>query len=218
MNSGTRLFKLIISAIGIGCASLAMSDRAQALAIVDSVNADKPTAKYAWLATEVGWLYTPNFSYSLSGILTKFEASGPAFNAGTVRTVTVEVYDKAPQAGGTLLRSANFTALFGAFSGGNFAPLSLIGGEDYFIGFRNVRDLGVNTTDAAGAIGLAPLYYSFANDGSYTKTESQYFTSNPILQFETEATSIPTPALLPGLIGFGVATWRKRKTEAASEV
>lgn len=30
-------------------------------------------------------------------------------------------------------------------------------------------------------------------------------------------TAIPTPALLPGLIGMGVAAWRKRKSEAAAE-
>jgi hypothetical protein len=30
-------------------------------------------------------------------------------------------------------------------------------------------------------------------------------------------TAIPTPALLPGLLGFGVSVWRKRKSEAIAE-
>lgn len=35
------------------------------------------------------------------------------------------------------------------------------------------------------------------------------------IQFSNPATEIPTPALLPGLIGMGIATLRKRKGEAA---
>jgi hypothetical protein len=31
---------------------------------------------------------------------------------------------------------------------------------------------------------------------------------------EGDTTSIPTPALLPGLVGFGLSVWRKRKAEA----
>lgn len=35
---------------------------------------------------------------------------------------------------------------------------------------------------------------------------------------ELETVPIPTPALLPGLIGLGAAAWRKRKQGAAQEV
>lgn len=34
----------------------------------------------------------------------------------------------------------------------------------------------------------------------------------------TPATPIPTPALLPGLLGMGIAAWRKRKGEPAEQV
>lgn len=37
------------------------------------------------------------------------------------------------------------------------------------------------------------------------------------LSLNSSATAIPTPALLPGLIGMGIATFRKRKGEAAQE-
>lgn len=32
-----------------------------------------------------------------------------------------------------------------------------------------------------------------------------------------EVTAVPTPTLLPGLIGFGLGAWRRRKTEAADQ-
>lgn len=35
--------------------------------------------------------------------------------------------------------------------------------------------------------------------------------------YDIEANPVPTPALLPGLIGMGVAAWRKRKGEMAEE-
>jgi hypothetical protein len=38
--------------------------------------------------------------------------------------------------------------------------------------------------------------------------------SNPT-SYSLSVSVIPTPALLPGLVGFGVATWRKRKEQAA---
>jgi hypothetical protein len=34
------------------------------------------------------------------------------------------------------------------------------------------------------------------------------------IAIEGDTTSIPTPALLPGLVGFGLSVWRKRKAEA----
>lgn len=36
--------------------------------------------------------------------------------------------------------------------------------------------------------------------------------------FETTQTAVPTPALLPGLIGMGIAAWRKRKGELIEEI
>jgi hypothetical protein len=40
-------------------------------------------------------------------------------------------------------------------------------------------------------------------------------TTNPSLRFPTLATAIPTPALLPGLVGFGIAALRKRERQSA---
>lgn len=42
-----------------------------------------------------------------------------------------------------------------------------------------------------------------------------YFSAVNNLRVGQAATPIPTPALLPGLIGLGLSVWRKRKAAAA---
>lgn len=44
---------------------------------------------------------------------------------------------------------------------------------------------------------------------------NELFVDNAIYQF---AAPIPTPALLPGLIGMGIATWRKRRSASSKQV
>jgi hypothetical protein len=202
-----------VSAVSFVLTMAGASSPAQALSIADSVNADKSPTPVFWRATEVGWLYTPSISYSLSGINTKFGAVTDP-NLGLPRTVTLEVYDQLPEMGGTLLRSTSFTALLNTFSGGRFSPLNLIAGEDYFIGFRNVAGLGVNETDDADAMSLDLLRFGFDNDGSYSLIDSG-INSQPILEFAETPDAIPTPFLLPGLLGLGVKVWRKRRAAIA---
>lgn len=209
----TNMLKVTLTQASFGClVTLALAvpgiQKASALSVVDSINSDKTPANTYWLATEVGWTYTPGFSYDLSGVNTKFGSDDS-------RTVTLEVYSAAPALGGALLRSVGFTPVANAFSGGTFSPLSLLAGQSYFIGFRNTGGLNVNVTADQGASALDPLRYSFSNDGSYNSVESGIFTAQPILQFVGEnTTSIPTPALLPGLIGLGLGVLRKRKAAA----
>ena len=82
-------------------------------AVIDSVNAGRNADANAWGVPEVGWIYTPSFSYNLTGVGTKFGSGDP-------RTITVEVYDELPSQGGTLLRSAIFSPVANAFTGGGF--------------------------------------------------------------------------------------------------
>lgn len=145
-------------------------------AVIDSLNeslAPKPTT---WDAGEVGWTYTPSFDYSLEGIETKF---------GSVdsRIVTLEFYDEHPEDGGVLLRSGSFSPASNVFSGAVFSGLMLTAGEDYFMGFRHVLDLGVNVTEDSGATAMSPLRFSFDDNGSYDFFEPGTFTENPILRF-----------------------------------
>ena len=132
--------------------TLSVCDAASA-AVMDSINADKTADTEGWGVCEVGWVYTPGFSYNLTGVRTKF-------GSGDSRMVTVEVYDELPSQGGTLLRSATFSPLANTLAGGSFAPLELSAGEDYFIGFRNVLGLNANFTPEPDSVSVSPLYYS----------------------------------------------------------
>ena len=160
----------LFTVAGTACATSTFSTSVQAATVVDSVNASNFPVNdgCTWFASEVGWSYTPRFSYNLSGINTKFGEGVGVMS----KPVMVEVYDKAPTTGGTLLRSASFTATANAFSGGIFAALNLLAGEDYFIGFRNVNGLGVNFTQDAGAVALNPFQFGFGNSGSYSSGSS----------------------------------------------
>lgn len=202
-----------VSAIATTITISAVCPSSAQAAVIDSVNANRsPSANSFWGVSEVGWFYTPTFSYTLNGINTKFGSGGFANN----RTVTVEIYNGAPSAG-TLLRSANFTALINQFSGGTFASLNLTAGQNYFIGFRNVSSLGVNFTNESGATALSSLRYGFANNGSYPDSFNFIPNTQAILQFTQNSTPIPTPALLPGLAGLGIAAWRKRRANQEQE-
>jgi hypothetical protein len=157
-----------------------------------------------WNAAEVGWLYTPGFSYNLTGVETKFSSVD-------VRTVDLEIYDEHPLLGGTLLRSASF-APSTSFAGGSFMDLPLVGGEDYFIGFRNVLGLGFNTTADAGATSLGFLFFNGTNNGTYPNSE-QGTHSQPILQFIGnrigEPSAVPEPTSM-ALLGMGALPLLRR--------
>ena len=175
----------------------------------DAVNVNATPASSAWAATEVGWDYMPATSYSLTGIETKFLSGDPD------REVTVALYGAEPSSGGTLLRSANFTPTGGTFSGASFAALTLAAGQNYFVGFRNVGDLGVNVTGDAGATALSALHYDFYRNGAYDASESGDFTNNPILRFDAapvpEATTAVSLGLLLALSGLASVVRRRRE-------
>lgn len=140
--------------------------------LVDAINQSGYPEMNEWYAADVGWEYTPAFSYTLTDVFTKF---GYVDN----RTVTVEVFDGLPSNGGILLRSAEFTPANLAYSGASFAPLNLAAGHSYFIGFRNVSGLDVNVSYNPDLTDFL-LYYSFADDGSYSIVTSG---DAPILEF-----------------------------------
>jgi hypothetical protein len=147
--------------------------------LVDAVNQNGITSPLNrfWPA-DVGWEYTPPVDYILTGVFTKF--SYIPYNDN--RTVTVEIYDGLPSDGGRLLRSADFKPLANAFSGALFPPTNLRAGHAYFIGFRNVANLGQNIARYEATV-LSPFYYSQFDDGTYSFSESGYHSSCPILEF-----------------------------------
>ncbi len=151
---------------------------------------------------EHGWVYTPAVAFDLIGIKTKFGTGDSS------RTVTLEIYDELPSAGGTLLRSGTFSPVANQFAGAFFAELALEAGEDYFIGFRNLAGLGSNTTKEEGAVEL-PAFFSFKDDGSYDTVDDFVFAPRVILQFFAEG-EVPEPGTL-ALFGIGLALMMRRQ-------
>src|ERR1700733_11783301 len=100
----------IVAAATTAMFIFAGASAANADSVADSVNVgDSGDSGAYWGSSEVGWLYTPSSSYSLSGIETKFSIP----NQTTIedRTVTVVVYQGGtPANGGTFLESFAFNS------------------------------------------------------------------------------------------------------------
>ena len=129
----------------------------------------------------------------------------------------------------------------GSFSQPDFATFDLGGDKGYFglfVGsldpfnsiefFRNgVSKLLLNGTQIAGITGTPSsgdqnvgVYYNFFGENNSDVFDKVVLGSTGIA-FEVDniatRTAIPTPALLPGLIGMGVAAWRKRRGESVEQ-
>lgn len=152
----------------------------------------------------VGWYITPNVSLDLTRIETNFH---PVIQSGSQnRTVTAEILTDRRSFGGTLLRSVAFdsSTARGQLGGGSFAPVMLAAGTTYFIGFRNIAGIGINTTSVAGAVNCGPCLYL----DNQTTVEGQYqirggsdqpsAIDQPILRLiGVAATPTPTPSSSP---------------------
>ncbi len=169
---------------------------------VDSVNADKtPFAYIVGGRGEIGWIYTPQFSYTLTGIKSYFGTLGaPVYDP--VPTVTFEIYNEVPIDGGTLLRSVTFSVGWSWPPGGEFTPLDIAADEDYFVGFRSfIPELDPNfllCNFADSGVSL-PAYYGPDNSGTYSIATSNNYYIHPVLLFE--GTPEPATILLFGLGG-----------------
>jgi hypothetical protein len=160
--------------------------------IIDSVNESGTLCTSigcTFVPTDLGWLYTAPFSYSLTSVA--FE-----FGSGDGRTVTEEIFSPTtPALGGALLGSATFVPVAGSFVGGAFAPISIIGGQTYFVGLLNVAGLiGPIATDA----GATNLLVAADSDGSGTFSSGIFHASssgNVIMEFNGTA-AVPEPATL----------------------
>jgi len=146
-------------------------------------------------------------------------------------TGTIESYDKGDQAvfGKT---GTKITLLDVILHQDNASSWSLLGGPvvDFITGLNN------NITFTLTAFNLTrqkDTNFSAGIDGFFTAPPK--FSNVPIIEntnftvfgktlmkpqgslYGAELTSIPTPALLPGLIGMGLAAWRKRKGESVEQ-
>lgn len=97
-----------------------------------------------------------------------------------------------------------------AFS--NFTnPIAVLANTRYWIGMSG-------TSSSIGQVALtAPNAPGNGTLAQFNNTTFLGFSNNAGDQaFRLHGTPIPTPALLPGLIGMGVAAWRKRKAAVSS--
>lgn len=170
------------------------------------VNESLSPAPRIWLASDVGWLWTPSQTFTLTTWSTRFFVAGPS------RIVTAEIYDAPPALGGQLLARDEFPSGFFGFYRIDFPFLELVKGEDYFFGFKNVAGLGVNFTNAPGATSLGPLYHSFDGAGTYALTDpAPGVAGQPLFQFfGHRRVPIPEPAT-SALLLVGVAAIVRRR-------
>ncbi len=160
----------LVRVITIAALCCGLASTARAHTVADVVNdTSEPIFNGFWCAgcASVGWYYTPPVSYDLVAIQTNFDA----FH-GANRQVTIEVLTDRRAVGGMLLRSATFDSATARdeMGGASFAPVHLTAATTYFIGFRNVADLGINFTDNPHAVNLGPAFYldsDGVNDGNY---------------------------------------------------
>jgi len=95
-----------------------------------------------------------------------------------------------------------------------------ISGINLFPSFASVAfDLSTFNFDA---VTRSATFDGFFRSGSDLTAATGKFTAqsgfNPTsYSLSIKAAAVPTPALLPGLIGMGVAAWRKRKGESAAQ-
>lgn len=110
----------------------------------------------------------------------------------------------------------------------NTGGINLNPGQQYvaFLSASNFFDGNPGTTGMGTIIPDGDVYdgggFVFYNNGSnfnlLTSDSWDSFSDRNDAAFKASFTPIPTPALLPGLLGMGVAAWRKRKAEAQTEV
>jgi hypothetical protein len=170
-----------------------VSARVFASPIIDNVNGSASPPFLCFTPNTAGWVYTPNVNFNLDGVYSTFDNVGSPTTQGPVatRTVTLSVFDKNPS--GALLARTTFTADgAGGNLGGNFPPILLLAGHDYFIGYDNIYNIGLNIANwmpnqAPGTVNLNGWYYG-TNWATYIPRYDvngvlQVF-SAPILRFE----------------------------------
>ena len=219
------------------CSGVA-SPIASASALMDDVNGSATPGFFVFFSNagassdaNIGWVYTPSLAYNLDRIETTFR-SVPNFSAFT-RPVTLSIWDSHPGSGGAMLRSGSFNVgNEGGAQGISFSDLTLIAGQDYFIGLQNILGLGINIVEPLG-----PFPGNFANgqpagteflNGWYTGPSFETFIplatgdpqvpnnpfAAPILRFYGTAVPEPSSAMLI-VVGAGLFTFvRSRRATA----
>jgi hypothetical protein len=92
-------------------------------------------------------------------------------------------------------------------------PIQVSGNTPYWISMSGTRfSLGLVRSQAGTGTIPANASIALLNDGGFVGFQDGQ--DMPFLLYGQAATPVPTPALLPGLMGMGAVVWRKRKTKA----
>jgi hypothetical protein len=222
---------LVLSALVV---SIAAGSGAASATIIDNINgsASPPFLFFGAPVDNIGWDYTPSFSYNLTGISTFFEPIGnPAPVTRTVTVVLESTAGGAPIATGDVSVGAS-----GGAAGVIFSPVTLTAGTEYFVGFENVLGLGLNIVSffpdpqPPGTVNLDGWWQGTPAGNNFTiftpqmvDGELQVF-SAPILNFSgTPLTpgGVPEPStwamMFLGFAGLGFLGYRRTvKTRVAA--
>ncbi len=218
MTSKTKFFGAAAAAIALSAATISAAP-AQALNLDGTLNLQGAATVQDY--TAVG--QTKSVIFGAPALVTG-TSDFASIGAGgiTINPLALKLTGQASLGSGNLFRTFSNPGLtpfinFGSrLIGGVTSNLSfnLLASDDYF---------GTKTT-AGGLLSLfasGPLAGSFQFDGvtvangSLSANRSGNVAENGIYGITLTAEPIPTPALLPGLIGLGMGVLRKRKKEMA---
>ena len=188
--------------------------------VVYSVNAtDEPLPGPGnWgTADDVGWLYTPTTNTIVTDV-------GTTFAATFSPPVTVQIFEYLPTTDsnvGPALATGELTPVANTleFATLNTAPLTLLAGTTYLVGFEGVAGDAFNVTNTPGAVSAEGGVYYDTGDGSFLSLADMAPYDQPILEFEDNApdsggggpVTVPEPstwALLFGSLA-GLAIFRQ---------
>ena len=132
----------------------------------------------------------PNISSPTLGNFDFISLPNPLFSIKFLQQQTAAAFAMITNPG-----SSTFTALLNGSAVESFSASTDYASSNNFYGFTNILFDEVQVS--AGGSNNAALIDN--------------------LQFNSSATAVPTPALLPGLIGMGIAAYRKRKGEGVEQ-
>lgn len=228
MSQSTLLKQSLVTAIGVACFTFTTENTKPVnAASFTAVNFSAPTTNFTNGSWSLGFQFTTKKAVNVTSLgfyddfqngLTQTHDVGIFDNIGNLLVQgTVKPGD--PLDGFFRYTSVQSTALK---AGGTFFIAAVTGSESYTF---NPTGFSVNPN-----IAFVSSAFRFSNtlvfpgtipgslptgvNSSTQNSDSNLGYFGPNFQAE-EVVAVPTPALLPGLIGLGLGAWRKRKAEAA---
>ena len=222
-----KLGKTLPAIMLCGALAAAAGTSQAATVIQEGFNETATPDFLTWGLNEVGWYWTPESDFSLTGIQTRFR-SGTGVAGDIDRTVTIVLMD---DRGGSVLASGTFDSATarGGLGGVTFGTaFDVDDAVTYFVGFQNVLSIGINIVgntpqdesfeNSSGPAGFGDSdgtagNFAFAFSGGNPANENLCLALDcPVIAFLTETvddpgSDVPEPAtmllLAAGAIGLG---------------